>query len=397
MDKKHFDLIVVGAGIVGLCTAYEFAMKNPKKRLLIIEKEKKVSYHQTGRNSGVIHSGIYYKPDSLKAKNCLLGYKLLLEFAKKNKIPFELTGKLIVAITDVQIKSLKKLYDYGTKNGLKHLQILNKDEILSIEPNCSKAIKALYVPQTGIIDYTMVSQKLVTILLDKNAFLQLNTKVIEIKEHQLHAEILTNNNSYFTKRVVLCTGVYSDKFLSPYLKDNFRILPFKGEYFELKEDYKHLVKGLIYPVPDLKFPFLGVHLTKTVHGNVEAGPNAVLSLSREGYNKFSFKLKDFINIVTWRGFWIFFSKYWRIGFYEYSRSLSKGKFAKSLKQLIPEISSKKLVIGKSGIRAQIITKDGELLDDFLIDKNQHIINVVNAPSPAATSSFAIAKEIVKLI
>ena len=397
MEKKEYDLIIVGAGIVGLTTAYELARNNPNKRLLIIEKEEKVSCHQTGRNSGVIHSGIYYKPYSLKAKNCLLGYKLLLDFAKKNDIPFELTGKLIVAINNQQLISLKKLYDFGTKNGLKDLKILKREEIVSLEPYCTNAIKALYVPQSGIIDYNRISNKLAELLLAKKVSFRFNTKVIDIKENYLNVEVLTNEKTFSGGKVVLCAGIYSDKFLSTNLKHNYRILPFKGEYFKLKEDHKYLVKGLIYPVPDLNFPFLGVHLTKTINGDIEAGPNAILSLSREGYKKLSFKLKDFIDIVTWRGSWVFFLKNWKIGLYEFSRSLSKRKFAKSLKQLVPDISTKKIIVGKSGIRAQIVTKNGELLDDFLIDKNQNIINVVNAPSPAATSAFAIAKEIVKLV
>lgn len=397
MNERKFDFVIVGAGIIGLSTAYELLKVKPDKKVLIIEKEKKVSSHQTGRNSGVIHSGIYYRPNSLKAKNCLLGYKLLIEFAKKNKIPFELTGKLVLAIKNKQIKSLNKLYDYGIKNGLKNIRILNKDEILRIEPNCTNAIKALYVPQSGIIDYAKVSQILVDLLIKKNAILKLNTKLLDIKEHQLNVEILTSNGSYSAKSVILCTGVYSDKFLSKSLKRNYRILPFKGEYFNLKEDSKNLINGLIYPVPDLNFPFLGVHLTKTIYGGIEAGPNAVLSLSREGYKKLSFKFRDFISIITWKGFWIFFIKYWRVGLYEFARSFSKKRFTKSLKLLVPSISGSKLIKGKSGIRAQIINKNGELLDDFLIDNSKRVINVVNAPSPAATSSFAIAKQVIKLI
>ena len=397
MNEKKFDYVIVGAGIIGLSTGYELLKVKPNKKVLIIEKEKKVSSHQTGRNSGVIHSGIYYKPNSLKAKNCLLGYKLLLEFAKKNKIPFKITGKLIVAITNKQIKSLNKLYDYGIKNGLNNIRILNKDEIQRIEPNCSNAIKALYVPQSGIIDYTKVSNTLVDLLIKKNAILKLNTKLLNIIEHQLNVEIITSSGSYSAKRVILCTGLYSDKFLSKSLKRDYRILPFKGEYFKLNQDSKTLINGLIYPVPDLNFPFLGVHLTKTIYGGIEAGPNAVLSLSREGYKKLSFKFRDFISIITWKGFWIFFIKYWRVGYYETARSFSKKRFTKSLKLLVPSISVSKLVRGKSGIRAQIINKNGELLDDFLIDNNKRVINVVNAPSPAATSCFAIAKQVIKFV
>lgn len=397
MEKEKYDLIVVGAGIIGLSTALEIAKKWPKKGILIIDKENEISNHQTGRNSGVIHSGIYYQPNSLKAKNCLLGYNLLVQFAKNNNIPFELTGKLIVATTNKQVKSLLKLYDFGTKNGLKGLKILDQKGIQSVEPHCKNATKALYVPQSGIIDYKKVSEKLLELLIKVNVSLKLNCKLIDIKNKKNHVELITKTKSFFAKKVVLCTGVYSDKFISSELKGKFRILPFKGEYFKLKESHKYLVKGLIYPVPDLDLPFLGVHLTKTINGDIEAGPNAVLSLSREGYQKFSFNIQDFISIVSWKGFWIFSLNFWKVGLYEISRSISKVKFTKSLKELVPGISVESLEKGNTGIRAQIISKEGKLMDDFLIDKNNNIINVVNAPSPAATSCFAIAKQIVKII
>ena len=394
MSEDIFDIVVVGAGIVGITTAYEYYNRFPQKKILVIEKESKISTHQTKRNSGVIHSGIYYKPESLKAKNCLLGYQLLLEFAKTNKIKYQITGKLIVAFNENQIESLNKLYEYGSKNGLKGIKLIDNDEITKIEPNCTNAIKAIFVPQSGIISYAEVSNELVNILESKGVVLKLRTRLLKSRQESNYQKLFTNNGNLITKNLVLCCGVYSDKFLSPKFKQNYRILPFKGEYYNLLKDKSHMVKGLIYPVPDLNFPFLGVHLTKNIDGHIEAGPNAVLSLSREGYKKLSFNLFDVINIITWRGFWIFAFKYWKIGLFEITRSLSKRKFTKSLKKLVPDIKKEFLILGKTGIRAQIITKDGELYDDFLLDKNERILNVINAPSPAATSSFAIAREIV---
>lgn len=392
ISNELYDLVVVGAGIVGITTAYEYQNRFPHKKILIIEKESKVSTHQTKRNSGVIHSGIYYKPNSLKAKNCLLGYQLLLEFAKKNKINYQITGKLIVAISENQMESLNRLFEYGQSNGIKDIRLIDSDEIKEIEPNCTNAIKAIFVPQTGIINYNQVAKKLINILKSKGVVLQLNTKLLKIHHKRCQIDLITNHSKFSAKNLVLCCGVYSDKFLSNKFKKNYRILPFKGEYYNLNKN--NLIKGLIYPVPDLNFPFLGVHLTKTIDGNIEAGPNAVLSLSREGYKKLSFNFNDIINIFSWRGFWLFAIKYWKVGLFEMARSFSKRKFTESLKELVPGIKKEFLIEGKTGIRAQIITRNGELYDDFLLDKNERILNVINAPSPAATSSFAIAREII---
>lgn len=380
-----------------MSTAFEYIKSFPKHKLLILEKESEIFAHQSGRNSGVIHSGIYYKPNSLKAKNCIEGYSLLIDFVKKHKIPFKITGKLIIAYNKNQIKDLNKLYNYGISNGLKKIKILNSKESLKIEPHCKKVMKALYVPQSGIIDYKSLGSKILKIINSKGVQLSLNTCVKKIKTNQNEVSVFTNKKIFKSKKVVVCTGVFSDKFLSPSLKNKFRVFPFKGEYYNLKPSVTKYVKGLIYPVPDLNFPFLGVHLTKTIDNKVEAGPNAVLAFSREGYNKMSFNLKDFSKIIFWKGFWKFFKKVWRYGFYEYYRSFSKKEFTRSLQNLIPEIKKDDIVIGKSGIRAQVLSYDGKLIDDFLIDKNDKIFNVINAPSPAATSCFAIAKNIVKKI
>jgi L-2-hydroxyglutarate oxidase len=396
-NKDSFDCIIVGGGIVGLTTAFEYQNAFPDNKLLILEKESKIFRHQSGRNSGVIHSGIYYKPGTFKAKNCIEGYKLLIDFAIHNNIPYEITGKLIVAYNNNQIESLNKLYQYGVSNGLKNIKLLNALEVQKIEPYCKNILKALYVPQAGIIDYCSVGFKLSEIISEKGAKTIFNSNVIRIKNHNDEKIVFTNKGKISAKKVVLCTGVFSDRFLSDSLKKKFRIFPFKGEYFVLKSSAAKYVNGLIYPAPDIKFPFLGVHLTKTINQNVEAGPNAVLSFSRNSYRKFSFNWRDFYSIITWGGFWKFIKKNWKIGFYEFYRSLSKKEFTKSLQKLIPVIQENDLDVGKSGIRAQILTSDGELFDDFFIDNNNGIYNVVNAPSPAATSSFAIAKDIINYI
>ena len=332
-EDEKYDLVVVGAGIVGISTAYEYQNRFPQKKLLIIEKESEVSTHQTKRNSGVIHSGIYYKPNSLKAKNCLLGYQLLLDFAKKNKINHCITGKLIVAIREKQIDGLIKLFEYGQSNGIKGIRLIDSKEIKKIEPNCTNAIKAIFVPQSGIINYNEVAKKLINNIKSRGVVLKLNTKLLKINNKTYQLDLITNNGKLIAKNLVLCCGVYSDKFLSHKFKKNYRILPFKGEYYNLIKNKNHLVNGLIYPVPDLNFPFLGVHLTKTIDGNIEAGPNAVLSLSREGYKKLSFNFFDVINIISWRGFWLFAIKYWKIGLFEMARSFFKKKIYRIIKRI----------------------------------------------------------------
>ncbi len=384
----------MGAGIIGLTTAYEFQNAFPAKKILIIEKESDIFFHQSGRNSGVIHSGIYYKPGTSKAKNCLMGYKLLIDFANQHKIPYEITGKLIVAHNENQIASLNKLYEYGLSNGLNNIKLLNPKEALEIEPYCKSVLKALYVPQAGIINYKTVGYKLLKIIKKNGAEIVFNISAKKIENHNERKIVFSNKGKFISRKVVLCTGVFSDRYLSNSLKNKFRIFPFKGEYFYLKSSVNKYVKGLIYPAPDLNLPFLGVHLTKTMDQNIEAGPNAILSFSRKGYHKFGFNWRDFFEIISWIGFWKFAIKFWKVGIYEYYRSFSKKEFTISLQKLIPKIKKNDLIVGKSGIRAQILTIDGELFDDFLIDKNNGIYNVVNAPSPAATSAFAIAKDII---
>lgn len=397
-DKNtKWDCTIIGAGIIGLTTAYKYQKLFPNEKVLLIEKEKQIFMHQSGRNSGVIHSGIYYEPNSYKAKNCIKGYDELISFAKKNKVPFKITGKLIIASQESDLSTLEKLFKNGVKNGLEGIKILDKNEALKIEPYCKNIIKALYVPQSGIINYKIIGNKLLEKFKVLGGTVNLSTQLFKFTRIKNFVNIQTNQGEIKSKKIIICSGISVDNFLSTSLKEKYRIFPFKGEYYYLRPSAKKYIKGLVYPVPNLKFPFLGVHLTKTIDGEVEAGPNAVLSLSRYGYNKTSFNLKDFFKIISWKGFWIFSLRFWKIGLFEMYRSISKREFTKSIQSLLPEIKESDLIRGKSGIRAQIMMSDGNLMDDFMIEHDQNIYTVINAPSPAATSAFAISEQIINYI
>jgi L-2-hydroxyglutarate oxidase len=389
-----YDYIVIGAGIIGLATAMLLKEKYPNSSLLVIEKEDSVAKHQTGNNSGVIHSGIYYKPGSLKAKNCSEGYKLLLEFCDKNNISYDICGKIIVATNSNEVNKLLDLYERGIKNGLQGLKLLNEDEIKQYEPY-AKGIKAIYVPQTGIIDYTKVSLAYLRKIKEKNGEIVFNQKVESINKAEEFVIIKTNKDTYKCKKLITCAGLYSDEIANMTEKSiDFRIIPFRGEYYSLKENAKSKVKNLIYPVPDPAFPFLGVHFTRRINGEREAGPNAVLALKKEGYRKSDFSFNDTFNIFAWKGFRKVIGKYLFIGLGEYYRSFNKFAFTKALQKLVPDINIKDLSSGGSGIRAQACSIDGSLLDDFYFIKSPGVVHVCNAPSPAATASLAIAKYII---
>ena len=395
--NTKWDCTIIGAGIIGLTTAYKYQKLFPNQKVLLIEKERQIFMHQSGRNSGCIHSGIYYEPDSYKAKNCIKGYDELLSFAKKNKVPFKITGKLIIASQESDISILEKLFKNGVKNGLDGIKILDKNEALKIEPYCKNIIKALYVPQSGIINYKIIGNKLLEKFKVLGGTVNLSTQLFKFTKIKNFVNIQTNQGEIKSKKIIICSGISVDNFLSTSLKEKYRIFPFKGEYYYLRPSAKKYIKGLVYPVPNLKFPFLGVHLTKTIDGEVEAGPNAVLSLSRYGYNKTSFNLKDFFKIISWKGFWIFSLRFWKIGLFEMYRSMSKRQFTKSIQSLLPEIKESDLIRGKSGIRAQIMMSNGNLMDDFMIENDQNVYTVINAPSPAATSAFAISEQIINYI
>lgn len=391
MARTSFDIIVIGAGLVGLATAYQLKLAQPDLKVLIIDKEDGVAKHQSGHNSGVIHSGIYYKPGSLKAENCLSGYQAIIEFAEEHEIPYDICGKIIVATSKKELKGLDDIYQRGLANGLKGLKKLSAEESREIEPHCA-ALKSIYVPQTGIIDYIKMAEKILEIFKSLGGEVAFNQSVSNIKKASKQIIVETHQNAYSTSKLVSCGGLFSDRIASLTEDDNnLRIIPFRGEYYKLKLESEGLVKHLIYPVPNPEFPFLGVHFTRMIGGGIEAGPNAVLAFKREGYKFTDFNLKDTGETLSWPGFWKIVAKYGQTGIGEIYRSLSKAAFTRSLQKLIPEITQDDLIEGGAGVRAQACDKKGNLIDDFNILQNGNIIHVRNAPSPAATSALSIGK------
>lgn len=391
-----YDIVVIGGGIVGLATALNLQQKSPQLKLLVLEKENRLAAHQTGHNSGVIHSGIYYKPGSLKARNCFAGYHKLLDFCQKEEVSYELCGKIIVATNPEELKPLETIFERGQANGLEGLIKLKKEDIPAYEPHVN-GIAGIFVPQTGIINYSKVAEKYAEKLQAAGAQILLRHQVMSIQQRSRGVEVVTQRGTFTTKLMVNCAGLYSDKVARMSGQSlNLKIVPFRGEYYELVPEKQHLVKNLIYPVPDPSFPFLGVHFTRMIEGGVEAGPNAVLAFRREGYKKLSIHLPELIETLSWSGFQKVMSKYWKTGFGEMYRSFSKAAFTKALQKLIPEIREEDLIPGGSGVRAQACDKNGGLIDDFLIQESKGIINVCNAPSPAATSSLAIGETVADL-
>lgn len=393
-----YDVTVVGGGIVGLATALRIKEQNPSLKLLIIEKEDVVAKHQTGHNSGVIHSGLYYKPGSLKATNCIRGYEMLLDFCEKEEIKYDLCGKIVVATCPEQISILDGLFERGKQNGLDGFKMLSAEQLKEYEPHV-KGLKGFFVPQTGIIDYTDVCKKYLAKTQKLGGEIVFGEKVEGISTKNNVSVVKTSKNTYETKLVVNCAGLYSDKVgqMTDERANNLRITPFRGEYFEIKPEKQYLVKNLIYPVPDPNFPFLGVHFTRMIHGGVEAGPNAVLAFRREGYKKLDINFKELFETLAWPGFQKVAAKYWQTGLGEMYRSFSKAAFTKALQELIPEIQSNDLIPGGAGVRAQACDREGGLVDDFAIFENQQAINVCNAPSPAATSSLSIGQTVSELV
>lgn len=390
-----YDYTVIGAGLVGLSTAYHLKLKNPDAKVLVLEKENVVSMHQSGHNSGVIHSGIYYKPGSLKAKNCIEGYAQIIYFAEKYGIKYDLCGKIIVATNKDELPLLDNIYKRGVENGLRDLKYLSREEFREIEPHC-EGVRAVKVPQTGIIDYPAVAEKIKQLFEELGGEVRFNEKVLKISEKS-EITVNTDKSDYSCKKVISCAGLYSDKISEMTNSDNdFIIVPFRGEYYKLKEEKKYLVNHLIYPVPDPNFPFLGVHFTRMIDGNVEAGPNAVLAFKREGYKFSDFNLSETMDTFTYPGFWKIAAKFGKTGLGEIYRSLSKSAFTTALQKLMPEIQEHDLVRGGAGVRAQALHRDGNLIDDFDLVKNGNVIHVRNAPSPAATSCLSIGNKISEL-
>ena len=396
---EKYDFIIVGGGIMGLATAYKLSLNLPEKTILVLEKDAELASHQTGKNSGVVHSGIYYAPGSLKAENCTNGREQLIAFAKKHNVSHEMCGKLIAAFEHTELETLDKIYENGIKNGLKDIKLLSSLESKEFEPYID-CIKSIYVPYAGIIDYKQVVEKLSEEFKKNNP----QNKVIKsIKvtglENQENVKLITTNKGLFkTDYAIFAAGLYADEMAKlDEIKLDIQIVGFRGDYYNVINSGKQKVKGLIYPVPDINLPFLGVHLTKMCDGSIEAGPNAVFSFKKEGYSRFSFSLKDTIRAFKFIGLWKFFLGYWKIGFVEYRRAFSKKLFLQSLKKLVPDLKMEDISRGKSGVRAQALRIDGNLVDDFLIKRTKNSLHIINAPSPAATSCLAIADEIIKRV
>lgn len=396
MTQKSFDIIVIGGGIIG--TATSLSLKNNLKlNILLIEAEKELAKHQTGNNSGVIHSGLYYKPGSLKAKNCTEGRELLYHFCEENEIEFERCGKIVVASNESELNALEELFKRGVANGLVGIKRLVAEEIKNYEPH-AKGIAGLFVPQTGIIDYKKVTNAYAKVFLEKGGNIETNCRFLSLKYYNNEFVIITTKGEFKTKFLVNCGGLYCDRIAKLCgVNPGLQIVPFRGEYFKIKKGKEYLVKNLIYPVPDPRFPFLGVHFTRMINGGIEAGPNAVLALKREGYLKSDFSLKDISQIFFYSGFWKMASKYYRMGFGEFYRSYNKKAFVKALQKIVPEIKEDDIEPGGAGVRAQALEHNGKLVDDFRIVEANKMVHVLNAPSPAATASLSIGRTIANIV
>jgi L-2-hydroxyglutarate oxidase LhgO len=391
-----FDVAVVGGGIVGLATAWALVADHPGQRLVILEKEARLASHQTGHNSGVIHSGIYYRPGSHKARLCVEGARLMKEFCAENGIRVDPVGKVIVATSKSELPRLAALYERGTENGVAGLSLIERNRLREIEPHAA-AIRAIHSPTTSIVDYGEVAQALARGLLTRGVVIRTGARVTAIDATGDGFDLDTGSGPVRARHLVNCAGLHSDVVARMTgARPGVRIIPFRGEYFMVRPERHHLVRGLIYPVPDPQFPFLGVHFTRTVHGEVEAGPNAVLAFAREGYRLGRIHPRELAGTLRYRGFWAMARRYWRTGTYEMYRSLSKAAFVRALQRLVPEITAADVTRGGAGVRAQAVTEDGALVDDFRIARAKGAIHVLNAPSPAATASLAIGRHVAGL-
>ena len=389
------DTAIIGGGIIGLATAYQLSHRFPDQRIVVLEKEAEVARHQTGNNSGVLHSGIYYKPGSLKAENCRDGRTAMIEFCRKHEVEFEVCGKVIVAVEEAELPALKNIFERGQANGV-NCQIIDKERLAELEPH-SAGISAIHVPDAGIVNYRQVCQRMADEIQNQGE-VRTGARVTKIEHRGARSTIETTNGEIDCGLIVNCGGLYCDRLAKlGGMKPEAKIVPFRGEYYEVRPEKQHLCRNLIYPVPDPKFPFLGVHFTRMVEGGVECGPNAVLAFAREGYTKRQFNIRDLFESLTYPGFIRMAMKHWRMGFGEMWRSLSKRAFVKALQRLMPEITEDDLVPGPAGIRAQALLPNGQLVDDFLILESEPMITINNAPSPGATASLNIGKLIVEKI
>jgi L-2-hydroxyglutarate oxidase len=394
----QYDLTIVGAGIIGLATALRISESHPRTRLLVLDKEPAIAQHQTGHNSGVIHSGLYYRPGSLKARLCVAGRKALMAFCDENSIPYEICGKVVVATSQQEVPRLDELHRRGIANGLEGLEIVGPQRLKDIEP-FARGVKALIVPATGIIDYKKVAAAYAEKIRNAGGDIRLSHRVVGVLNRGDEIVLQTSVGDYRTRHMVNCCGLQSDLVAKKVagknrdVSDEHRIIPFRGEYYKLAPVRSFLVRNLIYPVPDPAFPFLGVHFTRMINGGIEAGPNAVLAFAREGYTKADVNIHDLATTVSFKGFWAMAGKYWQTGFGELYRSISKAAFVRALQKLLPDISEADLIPGGAGVRAQAVSATGALVDDFVIKETPNAIHVLNAPSPGATASLAIGQSI----
>lgn len=400
MDKDSvFDVIIIGGGIVGLSAAYQIQLRYKDLKLLVLEKEDQLSLHQSGRNSGVIHSGLYYKPQSYRAKNCVAGRRELVKFCQNHKIAHDICGKIIVATDESELPFLDKIFNNGIANGTEGIEKINSEKIREIEPYCTNGIAGIWVPCTGIVDFPAVVKKLAELVreINPNSFILTNRKVLDIERNETFSRIVTNTEIYQGKHLIFCTGLFSDRTAQmDQVKTTTKIVGFRGDYYDLSESGLHKVRNLIYPVPNPDFPFLGVHFTRMIQGGVECGPNAVFTFKREGYNKTDFSFQDTWDALTFKGTWKLFYKNWQFGLSEYRRAFSKRRFLQSLQKLIPSLEIKDIKTGRTGVRAIALGIEGEITDDFVIQNSHNSIHVLNAPSPAATSGLAIGKAICEI-
>ncbi len=397
MPDRSTDLLIIGGGIVGLATALEAVTRFPDLGVVVLEKENQVAAHQTGHNSGVIHSGLYYRPGSLKAKNCVAGAASMKRFCREHDVPFEACGKLVLATSADEVPRLEQLHQRGITNGLQGLKMLNRDEFREVEPHCD-GICALQVPSTGIVDYVAVAQKYAELIGRYGGDIICQAKVTGLRRDSDANTVESTAGTFRAAHVINCAGLYSDQIAKlAGVQMDLQIIPFRGEYYEIRQERRYLVKNLIYPVPDPRFPFLGVHFTRRVNGSIEAGPNALLAMRREGYNGTGPELSEAVEMLSFDGFWRMARKYWRKGAVEQYRSLVKGAFTAALRKMIPELTEDDLAPGGSGVRAQSVERQGNLVDDFYFVHAPGMIHVCNVPSPAATASLEIGREVVNMM
>jgi L-2-hydroxyglutarate oxidase LhgO len=391
-----YDVAIIGGGIVALATAYALSERAPRARLVILEKEPRLGLHQTGHNSGVIHSGIYYRPGSYKARLCVEGARLMAQFCEAHGIRVDRCGKVIVATTEAEVDRLLALYERGTANGVPGLALIDRARLQELEPHAA-ALRAIHSPSTAIVDFAAVADRLAAELTARGVAIETGAKVVAIARAADGFALTTARRAVPARHFINCAGLHADVVAGlAGTAPGTRIIPFRGEYYFLRPDRRHLVNGLIYPVPDPEFPFLGVHFTRTVHGDVEAGPNAVLAFAREGYRFGTLHAGELLGTLTYRGFWSMARRYWRTGLYEVYRSLSKGAFVRALQRLVPELRPEDVSRGGAGVRAQAVDPNGALVDDFRIVESLGAIHIINTPSPAATASLAIGRHIAGL-